>query len=153
MFIGRQNTNQRWIDILGHQSGAVVIDKWGYGLFTVDAMSASVWVDSAAVAGAGASMEVKLYVFPIFRFFCVATLTQTFHQDLKYLQLLILHGWPDGVCFQKSLLDMWACTILSSKIIQICPEPSRQLSSPRQRSSPVVFVCLILGPCFSMSQR
>ena len=69
MFIGRQNTNQRWIDVLGHQSGAVVIDKWGYGLFTVDAMSASVWVDSAAVAGAGAGMEVKLYVLLIFPFF------------------------------------------------------------------------------------
>ena len=69
MFIGRQNTNQRWIDILGHQSGVVVIDKSGYGLFTVDAMSASVWVDSAAVASAGAGMEVKLSVFPILPLF------------------------------------------------------------------------------------
>lgn len=43
---------------MGHQSKAVVIDKWGYGLFTVNAMSASVWVDSAAVAGSG--MEEKL---------------------------------------------------------------------------------------------
>lgn len=75
MFIGRQNTNQRWIDILGYQSGAVVIDKWGYGLFTVDAMSASVWVDSAAVAGAG--IEVKLSVLPVFPlFFCLPALTQ-----------------------------------------------------------------------------
>jgi hypothetical protein len=63
MFIGRPNTNQRWIDILGHQPGAVVIDKRGYGLFPVNSLSASVWVDSAAVAGSG--VEDKLYVLSL----------------------------------------------------------------------------------------
>lgn len=63
MFIGRHNTNQRWIDILGHQPGAVVIDKRGYGLFPVNSMSASVWVDSATVAGSG--VEDKLYVLSL----------------------------------------------------------------------------------------
>jgi alpha-amylase len=62
MFIGRRNTNQRWIDILRHRPGAVIIDKWGYGLFTVNAMSASVWVDSAAVSCG--DIEEKLCVSP-----------------------------------------------------------------------------------------
>jgi alpha-amylase len=69
MFIGRDNTSQRWIDILGHRPEAVVIDKWGYGFFTVNAMSASVWVDSDAVSSAG--LAEKLYGLPIFPHFSV----------------------------------------------------------------------------------
>ncbi|KAJ5631790.1 uncharacterized protein N7484_011890 [Penicillium longicatenatum] len=49
MFIGRNNTGQTWIDVLGNHSASVVIDWWGYGAFPVGAMSVSVWVDSAAV--------------------------------------------------------------------------------------------------------
>ncbi|KAJ5565354.1 hypothetical protein N7513_001596 [Penicillium frequentans] len=49
MFIGRKNTGQTWVDVLGNQSASVVIDWWGYGAFPVGAMSVSVWVDSAAV--------------------------------------------------------------------------------------------------------
>ncbi|KAJ5892046.1 CAZyme family GH13 [Penicillium subrubescens] len=63
MFIGRQNTNQRWIDILGHQPGAVVIDKRGYGLFPVNSMSASVWIDSAVVAGSGVEDKFNINIY------------------------------------------------------------------------------------------
>ncbi|KAJ5167849.1 CAZyme family GH13, partial [Penicillium canariense] len=56
MFIGRQNTNQRWIDVLGHHAADVLIDKWGCGLFPVNAMSVSVWVNSAA-GGCGSLLE------------------------------------------------------------------------------------------------
>lgn len=49
MFIGRKNTGQTWVDVLGNQSASVVIDWRGYGAFPVGAMSVSVWVDSAAV--------------------------------------------------------------------------------------------------------
>ncbi|KAJ5810610.1 uncharacterized protein N7503_002828 [Penicillium pulvis] len=49
MFIGRNNTGQTWVDVLGNQSASVVIDWWGYGAFPVGAMSVSVWVDCAAV--------------------------------------------------------------------------------------------------------
>lgn len=79
MFIGRHNTSQRWIDILGHRPGVVVIDKWGYGLFTVNAMSASVWVDSAAVDCGG--IEEKLCVSPYLPLFLTpcSTLTDPIH--------------------------------------------------------------------------
>lgn len=88
MFIGRHNTDQRWVDILGHQPGVVVIDKRGYGLFTVNSMSASVWVDSAAVACSG--IEEKLLVLSLSPpIFCPA-LTQTLHQQRKHLRLLIV---------------------------------------------------------------
>ncbi|KAJ5493288.1 Alpha-amylase A type-3, partial [Penicillium diatomitis] len=60
MFVGRPKTGQEWVDILGNQPGLVIIDKWGYGMFTVDGMSASVWVESAAVVSGGMNTREKL---------------------------------------------------------------------------------------------
>ncbi|KAJ5690456.1 CAZyme family GH13 [Penicillium macrosclerotiorum] len=59
MFIGPRNTNQQWVDILGNHAAPVVIDKWGYGIFPVNAMSVSVWVDSAAFVGR--TLQENLY--------------------------------------------------------------------------------------------
>ncbi|KAJ5632126.1 CAZyme family GH13, partial [Penicillium lividum] len=47
MFIGRDNTRQKWVDLLGNHDASVIIDRRGYGVFPVNAMSVSVWVDSA----------------------------------------------------------------------------------------------------------
>ncbi|KAJ5935753.1 Glycoside hydrolase superfamily [Penicillium verhagenii] len=65
MFIGRENTSQTWVDILGHQSTSVVIDRRGYGIFPVGAMSVSVWVDSAAVNLEAIQKEFNLDIFDI----------------------------------------------------------------------------------------
>lgn len=48
MYVGRQHAKERWTDVLGWHKKTVVIDKKGYGVFPVSAMSVSVWVDSAA---------------------------------------------------------------------------------------------------------
>lgn len=60
MFVGRSKVDQEWVDILGNQPNSVLIDKWGYGMFTVGGMSASVWVESAAVVSGGMSTREKL---------------------------------------------------------------------------------------------
>jgi alpha-amylase len=49
MFIGRHFANSEWTDILGYHGAPVIIDKRGYGIFPVKAMSVSVWVSVAAV--------------------------------------------------------------------------------------------------------
>ncbi|CAG8424608.1 unnamed protein product [Penicillium salamii] len=49
MYVGRRHAYEEWIDLLHPDMKAVVIDKKGYGGFAVKAMSASVWVESAAV--------------------------------------------------------------------------------------------------------
>ncbi|EPS29733.1 putative alpha-amylase [Penicillium oxalicum 114-2] len=59
MFVGRSKVDQEWVDILGNQPNSVLIDKWGYGMFTVGGMSASVWVESAAVVSGGMSTREK----------------------------------------------------------------------------------------------
>ncbi|PLN83441.1 alpha-amylase [Aspergillus taichungensis] len=48
MYVGRQHVKERWTDVLGWHKKTVIIDKKGYGVFPVSAMSVSVWVDSAA---------------------------------------------------------------------------------------------------------
>ena len=48
MYVGRLHAKERWTDVLGWQKKTVVIDKKGYGVVPVSAMSVSVWVDSAA---------------------------------------------------------------------------------------------------------
>lgn len=48
MYVGRKHAGEQWSDILGWCTGVVVIDCRGYGVFPVEAMSVSVWVDVAA---------------------------------------------------------------------------------------------------------
>ncbi|CAI7627448.1 unnamed protein product [Penicillium bialowiezense] len=48
MYVGQRHAYEEWIDLLHPDMKAVVIDKKGYGGFAVNAMSASVWVESAA---------------------------------------------------------------------------------------------------------
>ena len=48
MYVGRRHARELWTDILGWHRGTVRIDKRGYGVFPVCAMSVSVWVNAAA---------------------------------------------------------------------------------------------------------
>lgn len=48
MYVGPTHANEEWTDImLGHE-GVVTIDASGYGVFPVNGMSVSVWVNSTA---------------------------------------------------------------------------------------------------------
>jgi alpha-amylase len=49
MYVGPGHENEVWTDILRSQGPQVIVDRRGYGEFPVDAMSVSVWVNSAAV--------------------------------------------------------------------------------------------------------
>ncbi|CAG7994898.1 unnamed protein product [Penicillium nalgiovense] len=60
MFVGQHHASEQWIDILHPRMKPVIIDKKGYGNFGVQAMSASVWVDSATVDRDG--LKRDLYV-------------------------------------------------------------------------------------------
>lgn len=48
MYVGERHAYEEWIDLLHPDMKPVVIDRKGYGRFAVNAMSASVWVESAA---------------------------------------------------------------------------------------------------------
>ncbi|THC98303.1 hypothetical protein EYZ11_002236 [Aspergillus tanneri] len=48
MYVGRWHAKERWTDLLEWHTKTVVIDKTGYGVFPVAAMSVGVWVNSAA---------------------------------------------------------------------------------------------------------
>lgn len=48
MYIGRKHAGEEWTDILDWCPGKVTIDRKGYGIFPVSAMSVSVWVNAAA---------------------------------------------------------------------------------------------------------
>lgn len=48
MFVGEMHNGERWTDILGWERGEVVIDKKGFGNFTVGQRSVSVWVNAEA---------------------------------------------------------------------------------------------------------
>ena len=50
MYVGTSHAGEEWYDITGHQSGTVKIDNSGYGVFTVDGGSNSVWVPSGSTA-------------------------------------------------------------------------------------------------------
>lgn len=50
MYVGQRHAYEEWVDVLHPDMKPVVIDKKGYGGFAVKAMSASVWVESAAVS-------------------------------------------------------------------------------------------------------
>ncbi|CAG8214756.1 unnamed protein product [Penicillium olsonii] len=50
MYVGQRHAYEEWVDVLHPEMKPVVIDKKGYGGFAVNAMSASVWVESAAVS-------------------------------------------------------------------------------------------------------
>lgn len=49
MYVGQQHAYEQWTDVLHPNMKPVIINKNGYGNFGVQGMSASVWVDSAAV--------------------------------------------------------------------------------------------------------
>lgn len=48
MYVGKRHAGEEWTDILGWSSERVIIDKDGFGIFFVSAMSVSVWVNAAA---------------------------------------------------------------------------------------------------------
>ncbi|PYH96683.1 alpha-amylase [Aspergillus ellipticus CBS 707.79] len=60
MYVGRQHARERWTDILDWCPRIVIIDKKGYGVFPVAAMSVSVWVNDAAEGRD--SLRQQLYV-------------------------------------------------------------------------------------------
>jgi alpha-amylase len=49
MYVGERHAYEEWVDVLDSGMKPVVIDKRGYGVFAVKAMSASVWVESVSV--------------------------------------------------------------------------------------------------------
>lgn len=48
MHVGRKHAGEQWTDILGWCADIIRIDGRGYGVFPVNAMSVSVWVNAAA---------------------------------------------------------------------------------------------------------
>lgn len=60
MYVGRQHAGEQWTDILDWHTDIVHIDDRGYGVFPVNAMSVSVWVN--VVAEGRASLNRFLYV-------------------------------------------------------------------------------------------
>lgn len=60
MYVGRIHAGEEWTDILEWCPGTVTIDRKGYGVFPVSAMSVSVWVN--AMAGGRDILCVPLYV-------------------------------------------------------------------------------------------
>jgi alpha-amylase len=62
MFVGQHHASEQWIDILHPSMKPVIIDKKGYGNFGVQAMSASVWVDSATVDRDGLKRDLYVHV-------------------------------------------------------------------------------------------
>lgn len=49
MYVGNGHTGEIWTDILGWRDESVRINSCGHGLFPVNAMSVSVWVNSRAI--------------------------------------------------------------------------------------------------------
>jgi alpha-amylase len=49
MFVGGGHAGEQWTDILELRHETVLINSCGYGVFPVDAMSVSVWVNSLAI--------------------------------------------------------------------------------------------------------
>ena len=62
MFVGQRHASEQWVDILHPNMKPVIIDNKGYGNFGVQAMSASVWVDSATVDRDGLQRDLYVYV-------------------------------------------------------------------------------------------
>lgn len=48
MYVGPKHANEQWTDIMQSHESVVTIDASGYGVFPVNGMSVSVWVNSAA---------------------------------------------------------------------------------------------------------
>lgn len=48
MYVGRKHAGELWTDILDWHADVITIDDRGYGIFPVNAMSVSVWVNAAA---------------------------------------------------------------------------------------------------------
>ena len=69
MYVGRKHAGEQWTDILEWHTDRVNIDDRGYGVFPVNAMSVSVWVNAAA-EGRG-SLGRFLYVALILRCWAV----------------------------------------------------------------------------------
>lgn len=63
MFVGQQHAYEQWTDLLHPSMKPVIINKKGYGDFGVQAMSASVWVDSATMDRDGLKRDLYVY-FP-----------------------------------------------------------------------------------------
>ncbi|KAL4907745.1 hypothetical protein BDW74DRAFT_148051 [Aspergillus multicolor] len=57
MFVGATRAGQEWVDLLRPRAGSVVVDKRGYGVFSVEAVSVAVWVPASAAAEIGLGRE------------------------------------------------------------------------------------------------
>lgn len=64
MYVGRERAYQEWVDILRPDVKPVVIDKKGYGYFTVAPMSASIWVETVASSRDGLRRDLYVFLFP-----------------------------------------------------------------------------------------
>lgn len=62
MHVGRKHGGEQWTDILDWRADIITIDEHGYGVFPVNAMSVSVWVNAAAEGRE--SLGRQLYVDP-----------------------------------------------------------------------------------------
>lgn len=62
MFVGQHHAHEQWTDLLHPNMKPVIINQKGYGNFGVQAMSASVWVESATVDRDGLKRDLYVYV-------------------------------------------------------------------------------------------
>ncbi|KAJ5179974.1 CAZyme family GH13 [Penicillium capsulatum] len=63
MFVGKQYSGSKWIDLLEGHSAPVTIDKKGCGNFPVKAMGVSVWVDAAGLKPEGLREDFNLNIY------------------------------------------------------------------------------------------
>ncbi|KAJ5762089.1 uncharacterized protein N7511_005471 [Penicillium nucicola] len=63
MYVGRERAYEEWVDILRPDVKPVVINKKGYGYFTVAAMSASIWVEAVALSRDGLRRDFDVNIY------------------------------------------------------------------------------------------